>query len=277
NWIGRIDDPSMMLSNSEQFPLLNAMFLIMRQALSWREHLLEYPSEPFGTSNAPRYYSYSLHRKVVMTEYIVMKQVVDAFYAFKEFSAEAKQTIVMNSYNYWLPFHMCLKTALYGDGSVKKIYTHRIMHFDVDMDSLINLVKSDKEKFSAPESDCQISARHLHKFLTGNVPMLVSALRYMKLNDYEMAAVYLLILIETNKSVAPMDTHAQHTLNHIREQLLKELYEFYEDDDKWRLGEILLLLCSIMETGNDFLESITLMDVCKRKIVYFALRNNNEE
>jgi hypothetical protein len=45
NWIGRIDDPSMMLSNSEQFPLLNAMFLIMRQALSWREHLLEYPSE----------------------------------------------------------------------------------------------------------------------------------------------------------------------------------------------------------------------------------------
>jgi hypothetical protein len=37
-----------------------------------------------------------------MTEYIVMKQVVDAFYAFKEFSAEAKQILVMNSYNYWV-------------------------------------------------------------------------------------------------------------------------------------------------------------------------------
>jgi hypothetical protein len=49
-----------------------------------------------------------------------------------------------------------------------------------------------------------------------------------------------------DKSVTPMDMHAQHTLNYVREQLLKELYEFYEDDDKWRIGEILLLLCSIM-------------------------------
>lgn len=45
NWIGRIDDPSLLSMSKDEFPLLNTMFLLMRQALSWREHLLGYPSE----------------------------------------------------------------------------------------------------------------------------------------------------------------------------------------------------------------------------------------
>lgn len=54
---------------------------------------------------------------------------------------------------------MCLMTALYGDGTASKVFEHRMMHFDVDMDSLVTFFKTDKSNTAKLDSDCQISAR----------------------------------------------------------------------------------------------------------------------